>query len=240
MKTINFAIFAVAAAFTGTCHAALHDRGGGLIYDDVLNITWLKDANFAKTSGYDTDGVMSWSDASTWAANLVYGGYGDWRLPKVLDADQDGCNFAYQATDCGYNVNIATGEMAHLWYVDFGNLAYRDTLGNLQAGYGLADNPGDLNDESLFLNLTKGGYWSGIPYGPNPNAEAWYFVMDLGLQDYFSGSSLFYAWAVRDGDSTVAVPEPETAVLALMALMGMGMGLVGGKRRNGNRSARRD
>ena len=54
-------------------------------------------------------------------------------------------------------------------------------LGNLQDGYGLADNPGDLNDESLFLNLTKGGYWSGIPYGPNPNAEAWYFVMDLGL-----------------------------------------------------------
>ncbi|MBK6401715.1 MAG: PEP-CTERM sorting domain-containing protein [Rhodocyclaceae bacterium] len=48
------------------------------------------------------------------------------------------------------------------------------------------------------------------------------------MQDYFSGSSLFYAWAVRDGDSTVAVPEPETAVLALMALMGMG--LVGGIR----------
>lgn len=35
--------------------------------------------------------------------------------------------------------------------------------------------------------------------------------------------AVFYAWAVRDGDSTVAVPEPETAVLALMALMGMGL-----------------
>ncbi len=47
--------------------AALIDRGsfadgfGGfmnLIYDDDLNITWLGDANFAKTSGFDVDGQM--------------------------------------------------------------------------------------------------------------------------------------------------------------------------------------
>ena len=31
----------------GTSHAALIDRGGGLIYDDVLNITWLQDAGYA-------------------------------------------------------------------------------------------------------------------------------------------------------------------------------------------------
>ncbi|NNF16437.1 MAG: hypothetical protein HKN70_06795 [Gammaproteobacteria bacterium] len=31
--------------------AALHDRGNGLIYDDVLDITWLQDANYALTSG---------------------------------------------------------------------------------------------------------------------------------------------------------------------------------------------
>ncbi len=29
--------------------AALIDRGGGLLYDDVLNITWLRDANYAAT-----------------------------------------------------------------------------------------------------------------------------------------------------------------------------------------------
>ena len=32
-------------------YAALYDRGEGLIYDDVLDITWLQDANYAMTSG---------------------------------------------------------------------------------------------------------------------------------------------------------------------------------------------
>jgi chemotaxis response regulator CheB len=31
--------------FTGTSQAALFDRGGGLIYDDINNVTWLQDAN---------------------------------------------------------------------------------------------------------------------------------------------------------------------------------------------------
>lgn len=32
---------------SGAVHAALHDRGGGLVYDDVLDITWLANANLA-------------------------------------------------------------------------------------------------------------------------------------------------------------------------------------------------
>jgi hypothetical protein len=32
--------------FTGSAQATLLDRGNGLIYDDVLNITWLQDANY--------------------------------------------------------------------------------------------------------------------------------------------------------------------------------------------------
>jgi hypothetical protein len=51
-----------------------------MLYDDVHNITWLQDANYAKTSGYDGDGRMTWSAAKTWADNLVYGGFSDWRL----------------------------------------------------------------------------------------------------------------------------------------------------------------
>ena len=40
--------------------ATLIDRGGGLIYDTVLNITWLQDANYAQTMGYqDVGGYMS-------------------------------------------------------------------------------------------------------------------------------------------------------------------------------------
>ena len=47
---------------------ALIDRGGGLLYDDVLNITWLQDANYAMINGDDVDESMNWYEATTWAA----------------------------------------------------------------------------------------------------------------------------------------------------------------------------
>ena len=69
-------------------HATLIDWGNGLVYDDDLDITWLQDANYAMTTGYDADGLMTWSEAMIWAENLVYfdldGGlmYDNWRLPS--------------------------------------------------------------------------------------------------------------------------------------------------------------
>ena len=74
-----FAVF----GFSTTVSATLINKGGGLIYDDDLNITWLQDANYAKTSGYDSDGYMTWSNAMAWASSLVYQGYDDWRLPTL-------------------------------------------------------------------------------------------------------------------------------------------------------------
>lgn len=52
----------------GTGNATLYDRGGGLIYDDVLDITWLQDANYGAGSSYDdgtdtTDGKMTFDNA---------------------------------------------------------------------------------------------------------------------------------------------------------------------------------
>ena len=38
---------ALAVGMNGTAQAMLWDRGGGLIYDDVLKVTWLQDANYA-------------------------------------------------------------------------------------------------------------------------------------------------------------------------------------------------
>lgn len=68
-----------------TANANLEARAGGMVYDDVLDITWLADANYAATSGYDQDGRMNFSAANTWAAGLSYGGYDDWRLPTALN-----------------------------------------------------------------------------------------------------------------------------------------------------------
>jgi hypothetical protein len=65
-KNLILALLA-GVALSGAAQAALHDRGGGLIYDDVLKVTWLQDANYAKTSGYDADGKMTWVNAVAWA-----------------------------------------------------------------------------------------------------------------------------------------------------------------------------
>ena len=53
----------------------------------ALGITWLGDANYAKTSGYDADGQMSWTAANVWAAGLNFDGITGWRLPTTIDAD---------------------------------------------------------------------------------------------------------------------------------------------------------
>ena len=88
----SLSLLVAACCLPATGHAALEDRGGGLIYDNVRNITWLQDANYAKTSGYPTlfNGTMEWNAANTWAANLVFHDsvrnvdHSDWRLPKVV------------------------------------------------------------------------------------------------------------------------------------------------------------
>ncbi len=215
---------------SGPVQAALHDRGGGLVYDDVLDVTWLQDANYARTSGYDADGKMSWVQAQLWAETLNYYDsvrgvtYSDWRLPQTFDLGAPGCDYGYSGTDCGYNLSIASSELAHLYYADFGNRAFTDSRGLQQPGYGLVDDPANPGDESLFRNLQSYGYWSGTPYygsGGSPENHAWHFNTNVGSQNYTSKGTQYHAWAVRNGD-VAAVPEPHAYGLFLA-----GLGLVG-------------
>ena len=142
----------------GAAQAALIDAGNGLINDTTQNLVWTQDANLAAsntfglatgtnlglypgdTSGYtgiiSAGGTMSWAGARFWidamnAAN--YKGYHDWRLWAVTDVGNNGCNYAYTGTDCGYNVNTATGELASLWYDTLGNIAYYISRITIQA-----------------------------------------------------------------------------------------------------------
>jgi hypothetical protein len=223
---MNFKHLAAAAAavtvgaLCAPAQAALHDRGNGLIYDDALNITWLQDWNYAKTSGYDADGVMTWDAAVSWADQLDFGGYTDWRLPTITDTGTPGCNGSYAGTDCGWNVQTASGgtvysEMAHLWYVTLGNKGYCAPGGvncNPQAGWG-------FNNTGPFLNEQSDAYWSGTEYALSTDG-AWLFATGYGNQDGADKSNWFHAVAVRPGDvaAVSAVPEPETYALMLMGL----------------------
>lgn len=181
---IRMAALAVAATLSGTAQAALYDRGGGLIYDSDLNVTWLKDANYAKTSGFDADGAMNWTTATTWAANLSYFDtvrnvtYTDWRLPT-------------SNTCSGYN--CIGSEMGHLFYNELGGTA----------GQSILTSPDP--DLAKFTNLQSSIYWSGTGFALN-QSYAWRFSTGSGSQDFdfkFYGS---YALAVRPGDIANLLP----------------------------------
>lgn len=76
---------------------------------------------------------------------------------------------------------------------------------------------GDLTAMTNFTNVQFNGYWSGTEYARDPNM-AWAFEPSGGGQDWVPKSVAFYAVAVRPGDVTGSVPEPQTFALALLAL----------------------
>jgi Protein of unknown function (DUF1566) len=101
-------------------------------YDDVSGITWIRDANFANTSGYsaplypfDYGGGMYWADAQAWAFQLSVAGVDNWRLPTQA-------------------------EMGHLHYVTLGHVLYSST-----PSYAL------INESTApFVNVGWQHYWS--------------------------------------------------------------------------------
>ncbi len=100
----RLAIIAAGGAFG----PLLIDRGFGLLYDVERNITWLQDANHARTIGRTADGQMTWNGATAWVTGLSYRGITGWRLP---DARGPGGSGPREAENC------ADGEIGHLFMV---------------------------------------------------------------------------------------------------------------------------
>ena len=201
---IRTAIFLCALA-AGSAQAALQDRGGGLIYDTDLDITWLSDANYAMTSGYDSDGLMNWSEATAWAAGLAYGGYTDWRLPTTLQPDPTCSNQGGLGSGYG-GVNCTGSDMGHLFYTELGGTGFTTSI--------LTSLDPDL---AKFTNIQSNFYWSGSDYAPNAPYSAWYFYLYYGYQSNYTKGESLYALAVRPGD-VAAIPEPETYAMFLAGL----------------------
>jgi len=183
-------------------YATLLERADGtMLYDTDLDITWLADANYSMTSGVDSDGRMDWFESNTWASNLDFGGFSDWRLPETIQPDSN-CSFHNSQVDAGYN--CIASEMGHLFYVDLG---------------GSANSP--LPTQTLFSNFQLENYWSGTTVAPSDPDNSWYFNFGSGWQ----GGQLqtpysFYALAVRNGD-VVSVPLPPT-----IFLLGLGIAML--------------
>lgn len=185
-------------------------------YDTALDITWLVDANFAKSGGYDADGLMGWDAAKAWAGNLVVGGYRDWRLPDVKPVSGSSLNRNWSLagdTDTGYNITSTQSELAHLYYVTLGNKGYFDTAGNEQGGWG-------LTNTGPFQNIQPSNYWFNVEVDERIPTTAWTFSVGYGAQTRDVKFDDFYAWAVHPGD-VATVPEPEVYAFALAGLAGL-------------------
>ncbi|QDV40670.1 PEP-CTERM motif protein [Stieleria neptunia] len=245
MKLLLTGCVVVLVTGSGRVNGGLVSRGAGLVYDDVLDVTWLQNGNYGAGSIFDdgvsaTDGIMSWANAVAWADALVYYDserdifWDDWRLPKAKPVNGSSYNYVRSfdgSSDLGWNIVSTQSELSHLFYISLGNIGLKDVNGNNPPNEGLVDAPLDLADESLFLNI-ESAYWTGTPYmGPDVGAFpfAFDFIMGGGTQSRaFSGGADHFAWAVRDGDvATLAVPEPAT-----LAIFGSGaLGLAVTRRR---------
>ena len=201
------ALTVVGLMVTSGAEAALVTRlGGKAIYDNVANLTWLQDANYAQTSGYDADGYMSWGEANAWAGSLNIDGVTGWRLPGGT---------------MGSGFNQTASEMGNLFYNVLGGSAAPSFPGAPAVrGITVTHNA----NYNLFKNVQSSIYWSGVEFD---SSRAWFFGFNDGGQTRSNKDYSLFGWAVRSGD-VGASPVPVPGALALMgpALLG----LLGAKR----------
>ncbi len=192
-----------------TAQAGLINRGNGMIYDTDRNITWLADANYAMTSGYNADGLMTWSAANAWAASLTIGGFTNWRLPATLQPD---ATCSVQSGGASYGNNCTGSELGHLFYQELGGVAGSSILTTHNANVNLFSNIG---------NFSASDYWSSTDYASALD-NAWSFRYINNSQNFLTKTYSLGGWAVRTGD-IAAVPEPGMIWLLLAG----GLGWVG-------------
>lgn len=200
MKTAKLIVFCLLILFVWEVeesHSALVDRGGGLVYDNVLNVTWLQDASLS--------GPQNWAGAVQWAQDLTFNDpirnvtYSDWRLPTTTNL----------FSSIGWDLSGQSSEMAYMFYI---NLGYSPIYGDPH----LYPDP---SASSFFPNFVFRSYWSGTD-ADTEVPRAWYFHFHTGLQDIDNQTeNQSRAWAVRDGD-VAAVPIPGAAWLLGSGLLG--------------------
>lgn len=205
---------AILGLTTTVAQAALHDRGNGLIYDDVLDVTWLSDPNYITQSGFAPSyfGLIHWETAMQFAEQLEYGGFNDWRLPRFtyLDSNADGtpdCRVAQvRYCDSGnhfselqfmFEINLGnqppvTMEAVNNSYTD-GTTGETKYIRNLKEGWLPQSNVDMFWHETEFIapGLTEPRAWT-YDFGNS-------VITHLRSEDNIPGWGV-HAWLLRDGD----------------------------------------
>ncbi len=191
--------FLVCTSFANLTSANLINRGNGLIYDDVLQITWLADATLATSETFGIDlspqargaGTMSWDKAQEWLSAMNasnsgdgYLGFTGWRLPN---ADVNGDDAIKSCKTVGVGESACRdNEMAYNFYYNL-----RGEFGNDLSG-----------DQGPFFNI-QGNLSSTSQYWTNTIFTAdvdywWEFNFIGGAQNGAFGNTNLSAWVVHD------------------------------------------
>ena len=114
----------VVTLITTSTNAALVDNGGGLIYDDVLDITWAQ-----------PDTQRTWDNANTWAAGQTLGGVSGWRLPYISVAAGAG-PFTGSPVECSTasEVDCRDNELGYMFYQNLSGTASSPLFPTLESG----------------------------------------------------------------------------------------------------------
>jgi len=194
----SICVIVLVCGVAGIGNTTLIDRGGGLIYCDTLDVTWLQDASYSGQR--DWDGAVAWADGLDYydsARNVMWD---DWRLPTALDENDE-----------TPTTREARGsEMGYLFYEELDGALWSSILSSSDP------------DLDLFENIQESTYWTSTFYGNYGCDYAWGTSFSYGFTRDHNENAPFYAWAVRDGDVGEApVPEPSTWILLFLGLLGM-------------------
>jgi len=164
---------------------------GMTVYDTVMHVTWLADANFAakqtfNTAGINTSGSMNYAAAVTWVAAMNaynggagYMGHNNWTLPTT------------QLNDATCSLTGPNGS--------FGVGCTNSAMGSLYAalGFQFPDTtvPIPANTVGPFINFQPYLYWSGTTNGRGTDSGGYYtFSFNNGWQG--GNLNAFYMYAL--------------------------------------------
>ncbi len=196
----------------------LYERAGGAaIYDWHQDITWLQDANYAASSGYDSDGRLPYNSALIFIDYLnaiQHLGITSWRLPVMNYVTNNGQGtFGYCGTDKGHNVDPASGELAFLYYEHLKLQSKFDCNGQPQTPHG-------VTYSGPFININNNetqAYLYSTEYSPDPS-RIWVLHFEYGGQHADGKLGASPIWPVFSGDLLYQPGDPLPAAIGLNVL----------------------
>lgn len=206
-----------------TAQATLEWRlGGKAVYDTDTDITWLADPSAASASIYDNgtfnnDGLMTWSNAVDWLANLNVAGVTGW--------------YTTEETHRWYNPGCCPTAVDYLI----------DKLLNAPPEFSGSLDPVPVSAVSEFFEAFNRTYWatgsllvcSGEPCPGQDDSSPFAISLYLNSPYYRTGNSGYLigllrppeeqqaVLAMHNGDVFAQISEPDTIMLISIGLAGL-------------------